>query len=234
MKQVKKTKCNGFYIFESRAAANSNYIENLREARELMVYANYFFSGYLKIYDYLITKDGWQMAIKVLSAEEIGFAHCFGNRSKPGDLKLEEIWRIISERVRLFIATYSRQTNLRRERTGSFVHSSYERFYFDSLYEAKAHLAKMRNQQLRMYQKKKKYRGLKTHYKIEKIIGKGSIFLCSKDVNSANRKISRISERQSLQDFTKLVVPELVKNTLILHQQLEKHPNCSRTSKNSP
>ena len=221
MKKIKETLSGGFYIFESKAAANSNYIEKISEAKLLLIYANYFLKDYLVIYDYLITKDGWQMAVKLKSSSEI--------LSAQGDEKVDfpdetMIWRIISERIRLFISTYAKKANYLRGRQGSFVRNSYEKYYFQTLKEAKSHLGLMRNQLVKMYQRKPKYRGLKSHYCIPKKLGQGSIFLCSKDIKKL--KYDRGIKMElpvfiGLEDF---VVPELVRFTKNQHHS-NNHPS---------
>ncbi len=192
----------GFYIFESKVAANSNYIENIQEAKLLLTYAGYYLKDFLKIHDYIITRHGWQLAVCI-------------NDQFPNE-KIDP-WRVISERIRLFISSYVRGVNFRRKRTGVLVHSNYQRFYFETWQEAKDHMESMRNQRIRLYQKKKKYRGLKFHYTIKSRVAKGSIFLCSKERSEGNHRIEREIEHQGLWGLTNLVGPNLIKSTSFLH-----------------
>ncbi len=165
---TKKVFPQGFYIFESRAAANSNYIENMSEAKLLLRYANYFLKDVLIIHDYVITRHGWLFAVKIKAPET------------QSDLKRYSYWRKVSNRVRLCISTYVRAVNFRRGRSGALVHSNFKKYAFNNLTHALSLLNKIRNQKIKLYQRRKKYRGIKYHYKVRKNRAKGSIFLCSK------------------------------------------------------
>ena len=68
-------------------------------------------------------------------------------------------------------------------RQGTKVKESFKRFYFESAKEAKLIISKMKNQKWKLIQRNPKYRKVKNHYKIPKEIGKGSVFLCSKEIN---------------------------------------------------
>ncbi len=219
MKRTKEIFTQGYYVFESRVAANSNYIEDIREARALMCYANYYLKDYLHIYDYVITRHGWQFIVRIRGFKTL-------QKNSKHEIRRGEVWRIISERIRLFISSYVRYINRKRGRTGVLVHSSYERFYFESVEEAVVYLEKLRNQQIKLYQRKKRYRGLKKHYSIGKEEGKGSIFLCSKELKRDFRRWN-VQFIQYVQPF---VLRELVKKSLSNHNlpfQNQNLPNSS-------
>ncbi len=218
MKRTKKVYQDGFYIFESRVAANSNYIESIQEAKLLMVYARYYLKNYLIIHDYVITRHGWQMAVKI----DITESTCF-------DEDPSQIWRVISERIRLMLSSYVKRVNSLRGRTGVLVHSNYKRYYFESLEEANGHMDNMRNQRIRMYQRKKKYRGLKCHYRVDKSVERGSIFLCSKELREG-KSGERRNGSQLIWAFQSFVGSNLIINTKrrhILLSTTSKHPNSS-------
>lgn len=208
MKKLKEVQATGFYVFKGRSNANSCFIEKLCHARKFLLYANYFLKNYLVIYDYLISKDGWSMVVKVNNQKQIHKAT--GNNE-------EVIWRIISERVRLFLSTFVRVTNKEKGRTGCLVHSGYERYFFDNKEEALKYISDLRNKQIKFYSRKKKYRSLKTHYRISSDVSKGSIFLCSKELLKKKREVLEFSEIFDFVDLTKLVVEEFVNSTLIQH-----------------
>ena len=175
MKKIKQTQANGFYIFHGEVAANSNFIETVNEAKQFLIYANFFLKDYLTIYEYVITRHEWHIVVKLKSKKEIFSREVIDEGSQVGP---QEIWRIVSERIRLFLSTYVKCINRMRGRTGTLVHSSYERYYFESLQEAKETIEALREQTWRFYKRKRKYRGKKKHYSIPKRLGNGSIFLC--------------------------------------------------------
>lgn len=192
MIRIKKTKGNCFYLFQGKASANSLFIEDLKEAKQFIILANYYLKGYLKIHNYLLTMDGWNLVVRLNSNKTI----LSKASNLEDDLSDDLIWRIISERMRILMSTFVRFTNKKQGRTGSKVHSSYERFLFSSLKEANGYLEMMRKGQVRLCQKKKKYRGRKSHYNIPEKLGKGSIFLNS--ANVSDRKTAIIKRMESI------------------------------------
>ena len=196
MQKVKKIEANNFYVFSGRSNANSCFIEKIIHAKKFLIYANFFLKSYLSIYDYIITKDGWSMVVKIKSSKQIR------KSSKSEDI---EIWKIISEQVRLFLSIFVRVTNKKKGRTGCLVHSGYERFRFESKSEAIEYISRLRKQQVAFYSKKKKYRSLKTHYTIPMKIAKGSIFLCSKDIRKMRKEKLKFSEVIDFVDLRDLV-----------------------------
>ena len=215
MKKIKKIEANGIYVFQGKANANSCFIEKLGHAKSFLIYANYFLKGYLTIFDYIITRDGWSMVVKVKNSKQIGNL-CEGIDS--------DIWSIVSERVRLFLSTFVRVTNREKGRTGCLVHSVFEKYFFESKEEALNYISRMRKQQIKFYSKKKKYRSLKTHYTISVgVVGQGSVFLCSKYVRDVKKGVLEFSEVLGFVDLTDLVVEKLVNSTLKSHSHPKTH-----------
>jgi len=211
MKRTKEMKADCYYLFEGKSAANSVFIENLKEAKQFCIYANYFLKDYLKVHEYMINQDGWMMIVKLNSELKISSI----TNSKT------EIWRIISERMRLLLSTYVRVTNQWEGREGVKVKNGYRRYFFESLAEAKLYLKLIRNQKVKLYQKKRKYRGLRTHRVIPSRLGKGHVFLCSKWVKSPKKRIGKrvcIYEGSAdIIEFENLVVQGMIDSTLNLH-----------------
>ena len=219
MKKIKQIQANGFYIFHGEVAANSNFIETNEEAKRFLVYANFFLKDYLTVYEYLITRHEWHIVVKLKSREEFSSFSGFCEETQDGE---NLVWRIVSERVRLFLSNYVRCVNRMRGRTGTLVHSSYKRYYFESLLKAKEIIEALREQTWRFYRRKKKYQGLKKHYKIPKKFGNGSIFLCSKEVQRELNKGRNFLESQSVSQLTDLVLSNLVHFTKTTHKLAQK------------
>ncbi|MDA9773997.1 hypothetical protein N9B82_03480 [Saprospiraceae bacterium] len=204
MEKIRKISANGFYMFKGRSNANSCFIEKVSQGELFLTYANFYLKEYLVVYDYVINQDGWVLIVKINSKEQLEILD-----KKFGG----EVWRIISERMRLFLGTFVQVTNASKRRTGSLVHSPYERFHFDNLKEAMTVINKIRQQQIKIYNGRKKYRGLKLHYRISKSIGKGSIFLCSRDVCRKNVNTLKFAEMLSFNRLSQLVVAKLINST---------------------
>ena len=222
MKKVKETKAYGLYVFEGRVAANSSYFENIEECKKFLIYANYFLKDIMTIHEFILTRHGWHMLVKIKSKDQIqdfNNSKTSGNDSPPNSI---EIWKIVSEQVRLFLSTFVRVVNKRRGRTGVLVHSSYMRFCFESLREAKSHILKLREQLLKLSQKRKKYCGKKNHWEVTKKRGSASIFLCSKYLDRAIEKAKKILGKTIFKGSQDLVLHTLVKKTLQLHNHVDR------------
>ena len=207
MQKTKEIQADGLYIFSGRSNANSCFIEKLSHGKQFMIYANYYLKGYLSIKDYVINKDGWTMIVKIGSKKILADRITKQNK---------EVWKIISERMRLFLSTFVRVTNKEKSRTGCLVHSSYERMYFESMSEAKLLMQRIRNQQLKIYSGKKKYRAIKMHYRISGTTGNGSIFLCSKNMKKkgdSQRNLGKVFDYTRLNDLVVQEIVEFTKNT---------------------
>ncbi len=222
MKKIKKIQATGFYLLQGRSSANSCFIESLEDSRSFLRYANYYLKDYVTIYEYLLTQDGWLMLVRIRPMGEF-----------PESAVQDGIacWRIISERIRLLLSTYVRVSNRAKGRTGSLVHSSYERYYFERLSEGIRVINDIRHQRLKLYEGKKKYRGLKWHYRIPARLGKGSVLLCSRDVRRKKKEAYKMLECLAFKGFTKLVLQDFIETTKSLqiiqnhsHHHTPKHP----------
>ncbi len=220
MIRTKKIFCNGFYVFQGKSSANSLFIEDLVEARQFLILANFYFSSYLKIYEYLLTKDGWVMIVKVNAYESLP-------ESVRQEFREEDVWRVISERMRLFLSRFVKFTNRKQGRTGSKVHSVYERYFFESLGECMRFIKLVKNRLVKLHQSRRKYRSKKSHFRIPRKLGKGSIFLSSRGKKKKKNAMRILGEAFDLIGFTKHVASELVKNT-------RKHHFSVRFQRNSP
>lgn len=210
MIKIKKPVANGYYLFQGKASANSSFIEDLSEAKRFIILANYYFKGYLKIHEYILTQDGWNFIVKINSAKSIAAKHASDSIE---DFDESLIWKIISERVRIFLSTFVKFTNKKQGRTGSKVHSSYERFMFESLSEALGYIEKIRQGAIKLYQSKRKYKAKKSHYRIPRKLGRGSIFLSSRKLRDRVRRVVERLEVLELQVSSKHVLRKLIKST---------------------
>lgn len=213
MKEIKNIGFEGFYIFRGKACANSCFIENVGHAKQFVTYMNFYLKGYLKVYDYCLSKDGWELAVKLADKESI-LAKTDASHIDKINSDDELCWRIVSERVRLFLSTYVRVTNRSRGRTGTLVHNSYGRLHFTKLKNAIQYLNDMRQQRFKYYEEGAKYAGLEEHYEIDAI---GSVFLSSRA--GTRRKIFGEKKVDVLyyKAITSLVLQEAVKFTKSIH-----------------
>lgn len=220
MIKIKNIVAKGYYLFQGRASANSSFIEDLNEAKKFVILANFYFEGYLKIHDYLLTQDGWSFIVRINSVKSISKVVSL---ESEGELDESQIWRLVSERMRIFLSTFVKFTNKKQRRTGSKVHSSYERFMFETLPEAKAYVEKLRKGMIKHCQSRRKYRAKKSHYRIPTKLGNGSIFLSSRKLRKKMKNCKKRLEEMEvikglkvlkIQTFKKDVVRNIVVFTL--------------------
>ncbi len=218
MQRIKKIQAKGFYLLKGEASANSCFIENLREAKLFIKLVNRYLKDYIKVHEYLLTAEGWLLQVTIKRKKKVLAAYKKKKKRRQGIAHYTEVWRIISEQVRLMLAQYVIRTNRMEGRSGSKVKASYERFYFETAREARRFLHRMRNQEIKLRQRKKKYRKVKSHYTISKKEGKGSIFLCLKKLRGGNNKRSyrrKIGLKcLEYRDLSILLLTKKVKSTL--------------------
>ncbi len=219
MIRTKKIYAKGYYLFRGEASANSCFIENLREAKLFIRLVNRYLKDYVKVHDYLLTAEGWLIQVTIRSRKQVLQAFGAQKACRLVGSDSIETWRIISEQVRLMLSQYVKRTNKMEGRSGSKVKESYHRYYFSSAREAQEYIQAMRQQKIKLLQRNKKYRKVKSHYTIPKEEGKGSVFLCSR---WKNKKKSGVNVREKiglecleLEVLEPLVVQNLVKSTML-------------------
>jgi len=211
MKKIKETQGSGFYIFSGASSGNSTFVEGDFEARLFSKYFNYFMQDFVNVHDYCVNQNGWIFALSLKSTKTIKTR--FKDLKNLDSTKGLEVWRIISERIRLTLSTYVRVVNHMRNRSGSLVHSCYERFCFENKEEALETIEMMRNHVLESRQKEIKYRSLVDHYKQLNNEGKWNEWLCSTGNNGKRNRI----KSYILTDVRDLVLQNLVIETKSLH-----------------
>ena len=227
MIKTKKMYPDCFYLLKGESSANSCFIENMKEATLFIKLANRYLKNFVKIHEYLLTAEGWMIQVTIRKGDKVQKEYekkrLKKNKSKGTE---KEVWFIISEQVRLMLSQYVIKTNRWEKREGSKVKESYKKYYFESAKEAKETILKMKNQKFRMIQRNKKYRKVKTHYKIPKGEGKGSVFLCSKWIK--NKKEGGVLRKEI--GFNKLYVLNLDQPLLLKKTKMTESQHLSQNS----
>ena len=228
MIKTKKIYARGFYLLRGEASANSCFIENMREAKLFIRLVNRYLKDYVKVHEYLLTAEGWLIQVTIRRRKKVLKAYRMKKKRLGRKVVHTELWRIISEQMRLVLSQYVKLTNKMEGRSGSKVKESYHRYYFTTAKEACDYLDRMRNQKIKLIQRKKKYRKVKSHYRISWEEAKGSIFLCS--VGKKSRKEGRRIRKEigleclSLLNLEPLVVGKMVINTAVRQNRSKSPP----------
>lgn len=179
MKQIKEMQANSIYLLKGECGANSVFFENKKEAKLFTNLVDYYLHDYAEVNSFQNSKDGWILIITLKSENKIKEAYR-KRREKSKKCKsectFEEVWRIISEQIRILLSCYVKTTNARNEREGGKVKSSYKRHYFDNLEEAIKVMQEMEEQEIDQSQPKARYRGVKALFRITKEALKNSVY----------------------------------------------------------
>jgi len=138
---VKQMQANQLYLIEGTSVANSPFFENEADCELFLSLADKYLTDYLSINCFQNSRDGWAMIATTKSAEAIRTA--YENRRKQSkkckvDCAHHEIWKMLSDQIRILLSTYVKATNENTGRTGGKVRGKFKRFVFESVEEAEA------------------------------------------------------------------------------------------------
>lgn len=224
MKKTEKMRAGCLYLMKSMACSNTVYFEQLIDTKKFLELANQHLKDYMYIHEYMLCKDGWVFVARIKSAKAVREAY-IKKRLKYKKLPKElAIWKIISEQIRLFIAEYVTNYNSRTGRKGVLVRRSYERYYFDTVQEAKMKISRIRRRIVGLQQPQKMYRAKKGHYRIPKKLGAGGIYLSSKRKRRVGVEGRNLLEFAVFQRITKKVVTKSMKKIIKRTKSAHKPP----------
>jgi len=135
MKQTHQLLAGGYYMFESLSSTKSMYFNSKEEIRLFKVFLSRYLGRYVKIHRVYIDVNGYNILLRLNQRRTLKntYRHdCLKKNIKPKTQFLEEPWRIISERIRIFHATFAKAVNKIRGREGVLVKSSYKKYYFEN------------------------------------------------------------------------------------------------------
>ena len=143
MKRIKKMQAEHIYLIEGAVTANSSFFENESDCKDFMRLADKHLGEYLSINSFQNNRDGWVMIITTKSAQEIRQAYDLrrvkSKKCKAGCAHYE-IWRILSDQIRILLSTYVKITNATSGRRGGKVRGNYRRYVFESVAEVEQKL----------------------------------------------------------------------------------------------
>lgn len=171
------------YLIRGASTANSPFFETEEDCGTFLQLAERFLKDYMTIGSFQNNRDGWAMIITTKSAREIKRAY-YSRRelSTKCDVACAytEIWKMLSDQVRIFLSTYVKTTNFKSGRKGGKVRCRYERFVFESEEELEYYKAILETAYHEQAQPLKKYRPSKKLHKIRKRFIHSSIYMSSR------------------------------------------------------
>lgn len=180
MRKIKEMQAEHLYLIRGASGANSPFFENEGDCKLFLELADRFLQDYLHIASFQNNRDGWIMIIRTKSAIDIKRAY-YTRRGLSKKCKKEfeytEIWKILSDQIRIFLSTYVKVTNARTGRVGGKVRSRYERFVFESEEEALKICDMLEREYYAQVQPLKRYRPSKRLHKIRRKLLRTSIYM---------------------------------------------------------
>ncbi len=220
MLRIKKMQADHVYLIRGASVANSPFFENEGDCKLFLKLVDRFLNSFITVNLFQNNRDGWAMIINTKSAEEIKRAY-LERRAKSKKCKrafqYNEVWRMLSDQVRIMLSTYVKATNQGRGRKGGKVRCSYERFVFESLVEAQAVRLQMESETYNQQQPAKRYRPSRKLHKISKKLLRSSPFLSCAPLDVEERMVEIGVRCFDLIGFASDVLRNLIKTTLHHH-----------------
>jgi len=177
---IKQMQANQLYLIEGASVANSPFFESEADCKLFLSLTDRYLADYLFINCFQNSRDGWAMIITTKSVEAIRSA--YENRRKQSkkckeDCAHHEIWRMLSDQIRIMLSTYVKATNENTGRTGGKVRGKYKRFVFESVEEAEAVKEELLKLKYDQAQELKRYQPSKELYRVKNRQKKQSIYM---------------------------------------------------------
>jgi len=183
-----------------------------------------YLADYVFVNCFQNSRDGWAMIITTKSAEVIRSA--YKDRRKQSkkcnkDCAHHEIWRMLSDQIRILLSTYVKATNETTGRTGGKVRGKYKRFVFESVEEAEAVKDELLNLKYDQAQELKRYQPSKKLYRVKNRQKKQSVYMgCA--LLKSKEMVRKLGMRcLDLAGSAIVVLRQLVKTTFEFHFPLE-------------
>lgn len=208
------------YLIRSASTANSPFFETEADCKLFLRLADRHLSQFLSINRYQNNRDGWVMIITTASEEAIRLAYkarrVRSKKCKP-ECAFTEVWRMLSDQIRIFLSIYVKTTNELTGRSGTKVRCRYERFVFESTEEAKEISDSLDREFYDQAQNKRRYRPTWRQHEIRKRLLQTSIYISCALLGAKEKAMELGMRCLVLCDFTQTVVRQLIKSTYKHH-----------------
>lgn len=205
MKETKIFHPRGFYLFESLASGNTSYFESEEEIRVFRIFLVRYLKKYVDIKRTFLSSEGYQVLIRIRGEailRKLYKLRCNKKGIQPNKDFLKEVWRIVSDQVRIFHSVYAKWINRNRDRQGVLVQCRYKKYYFESKNSIDSYISQM--------EKGKEIKGQKNkRFRIAKKWKKAVDWLKIRSMEFIGEHMGR--------EFQAHVVGKIIKNTLSLH-----------------
>jgi hypothetical protein len=178
------------YLIEGAGTANSPFFENEAHCHAFLKLADKHLGAFLSINSFQNNRDGWVMIITTKSAETIREAYRL-RRAKSKKCKVScahhEVWRMLSDQIRIMLSTFVKSTNAKSGRTGGKVRGNYKRYVFENVDEVEQMKETLSKQNHDQSQTLKRYSPSKKLFNVKNKQMKRSIYMCCARLTTASR-----------------------------------------------
>ncbi len=146
MKNTHELKAGGFYLFESLSSANSIYFRNNEEIGIFKTLIFRYLKNYVEVHKLFVDSTGYQLVVRIKQDRTIKKNYqeeCSKKGKFPRLDLINEPWKIISEKMRIFKSTFVKAVNKLRGREGVLVKHKYKKYYFENELEYNQYILAM-------------------------------------------------------------------------------------------
>lgn len=187
MKKVSRVQAGGFYVFEAHNCARNHLIEQKSEVEQFLRFVNGYLKDYMQILEYRISPTCWRLVVRIKSKSTVLKTYQLLQLRKGKSARFDEVWHIISERIRLFRSHFTKWVDKNRGREGNASKGVYKRFAFDSLEEAQQYIDEIRNYEMKPSQPNIKYQAKSEYFDRDGEIAKQKFLLTSAHYQTGKR-----------------------------------------------
>lgn len=220
MIEIQQMQANHMYLIEGTSSANSAFFEDEGDCKDFLRLADKYLGDYLTVNSFQNKKDGWAMIITTKSARVIRRAYkdrrAKSKKCKKG-FEHHEVWRMLSDQVRIWQSTFVKLSNQKTGRTGGKVSAKYRRYVFESKEEAEEMRRNLSKRSYNQAQPIKRYRASKKLFRMKKKVVKRSIYLSCGLLNLKKNVVKLGLNCLDLSAFVDDVLRHLIDNTLNHH-----------------
>lgn len=146
MKSTHKLQANSYYVFESMSSGRSTYFESEGEIEIFKSLFSRYLSKYVEVHRMYLSAQGYNILLRVRDSSTIRNNYMKACEKQGKHIKtqlVDEIWRIVSERMRIFHSVFVKAVNSKRGRKGVLVQRRYRRYYFEKVEEGLRYISEM-------------------------------------------------------------------------------------------
>ncbi len=220
MRKIKKMQADHVYLIRGASVSNSPFFETEDDCKYFLKLADEHLEPYLKINNFQNNRDGWLMIISTNSSDAIKKAYKLRRSHSKKCKKVhehKEIWRMLSDQVRILLSTYVKGANARSGRSGGKVKSNYERFVFESTEEVLEMKEKMESERVTLGQRLKRYRPSKKMHSLKKRSLRSSIYMSCAQLGRPEKIVELGLKCLCMALFLTDVLRQLTQATLLYH-----------------